>query len=73
VFVICRASKAQQEDLFKEEIIPVNVKHVDKDGNESHVVVCDSKDNGNWNLVLLTIYIYIYIYMCIYILEKQEI
>lgn len=39
VFMICRAARAQKDDLFRDEIIPVNVKLVDKDGNESHAVV----------------------------------
>ena len=37
--LFCRAARAQEEDLFREEIIPVNVKLVDKEGNESHAVV----------------------------------
>ena len=37
--VRCRAARAQQNGLFDDEIVAVNTKLVDNDGNTSHVVV----------------------------------
>ena len=36
---VYRAAKAQEQHLFDSEIVPVKAKLVDKDGNESYVVV----------------------------------
>ena len=57
-----RAARAQEEGKFKEEIVPVRTKLVDKDGNEQAVVVstrmCTNK--GRHLNIIITTYMRLY-------------